>query len=834
MAKAKEIIEDGQQVEAEAATTSVLELKQKKKSKKRTDESVEETNDEVPSTPKKSKKAKKESDDNESQENAQEEQPKKKKSKKNKDQNDEQSNSEQGEPADAKVEKPKKKRKSEDADDDSKKKKRSSSDDDASSSEEKPAKRAKTGATNGTSTNIAVKSSEGTITVNAVDMSKEDQIPEELRVSSFNLAQSTVAALKARGIEALFPIQAATFTPIFVEGKDLLGRARTGSGKTLAFCLPIVERLKKEQANASLPRGRAPKVLVLAPTRELAMQVSRDFESMFTSGSDAAFRVLCCYGGSPYDPQMDALRNGVDIVVGTPGRVKDHINRSTLKLAKIRFLCLDEADQMLDLGFKDDIDEILQSVVDQRASEGSASLPLQTLLFSATMPTWIRQAVETYMRPPPDRVTVDLIGDAKMKTAETIRHIAIPTRWQNMKGMLGDIVRVYGRVGGRAMIFVETKNEANELALDDKLIAAATGSLQVIHGDIAQKSREIAIQGFRDGKCRLLICTNVAARGIDIPEVDLVIQTEPPWDVESYIHRSGRTGRAGKRGTCVTFFKPASEHMMKRITQKAGVHFEYVSAPQPMDIVNSLARDTLDTQLPNVDPVVLPYFTNTAEMVLSRYEGDALQAISACLALITHTTRPLSTRSLVTANPDWTTLLFKVNDNVARRGESGMLAAVRSEVLRQAPQIVWFQSFQSWRYTVDGKGLVVDIQASKISVTKDENDYDEIWLDGSKWTDPDSFSLEVLKTLPELKELDNGGGAGGGWGGRGGGGWRGGGRDGGNGRGGYGGRGGGGGGGYGGRGGGGGFGGRGGGGYGGRGGGGAGGDRGSRGRWSRQ
>ena len=190
----------------------------------------------------------------------------------------------------------------------------------------------------------------------------------------------------------------------------------------------------------------------------------------------------------------------------------------------------------LDIGFADAMEKVLKCVQEQK--EMSSNAPLhQTLLFSATLPSWITEAVKKYMRP--DKMTLDLIGKDKQKTSNTVKHICIPSRWQNRAAVLGDILAVYGRGNsGRSIIFVETKGEGNELGLNEKLVAAGC---QVIHGDIPQKQREISMQGFRDGKFRCLICTNVCARGVDIPEVDLVINCEPPSDVDTYVHRSGKT-----------------------------------------------------------------------------------------------------------------------------------------------------------------------------------------------------------------------------------------------------------------------------------------------------
>ena len=220
---------------------------------------------------------------------------------------------------------------------------------------------------------------------------------------------------------------------------------------------------------------------------------------------------------------------------------------------------------MLDIGFADDMEKVLQNVQEQKKALSDVT-PHQTLLFSATLPVWIAKAVQRYMAA--DKVTLDLVGNDKQKTSALIKHLCIPSRWQSRASILGDIVTIYGRgSSGRTIIVVETKGEGNELGLNDKLVAEG---VQVIHGDVPQKQREVAIEGFREGRFRCLVATNVCARGVDIPEVDLVINCEPPESVETYVHRSGRTGRAGRPGTCITFYKQNQEYLLQNITKRAG------------------------------------------------------------------------------------------------------------------------------------------------------------------------------------------------------------------------------------------------------------------------
>ncbi|KAJ3386767.1 Nucleolar RNA helicase 2 [Lobulomyces angularis] len=560
---------------------------------------------------------------------------------------------------------------------------------------------------------------------------------KSLDFSNFEIQQSSKDALIKSGITALFPIQAATYNQI-LNGSDLLGRARTGTGKTLAFALPMMESLKRERlknSNSFNIRGRSPKVLVMAPTRELASQVAKVFGTI----SDG-LKVTCIYGGVPYDSQYVDLKSGVDVVVGTPGRLIDHVERTNLKLESLKFLCLDEADQMLDIGFAESMDKILQHVIEQKKKIGAEAQTHQTLLFSATVPEWVKECIGKYMKA--ERVTIDLIGNEKYKASETVQHFNCQSRWQNRTAVLGDIVSVYGRGKvGRTIIFVETKGEANELAMDEKLKDS-----QVIHGDIVQKQREISLQGFRDGKFSVLIATNVCARGVDIPEIDLVVNCEPPSDVETYIHRSGRTGRAGKAGVCVTFYKPQQEYLISNIARKAGVKFQRIGAPQPEDIIKARASDTV-AQLETIDPKVLDYFTSTSENILDFYNGDSLKATSAIMAIMCGTLKPLPPRSLLSANEGFLTLIFQCSHKIHNVGY------VRSKIQHQFPKLK-YDDTSGWRMTQDETAVVVDFKSEIVQFDRDEDGL-KLLVNGVLWRDGNGITVDICKDIPELKEFAN-------------------------------------------------------------------------------
>ena len=428
-----------------------------------------------------------------------------------------------------------------------------------------------------------------------------------------------------------------------------------------------------------------------------------------------------------------------------------------MKLHNLRFICLDEADQMLDIGFAEAMEKVLACVQTQKSAIPEAPAH-QTLLFSATLPAWIQEAVKKYMRS--NKMTLDLIGRDKCRTANTVSHIAIPSRWQNRADVLGDILAVYGRGNsGRSIIFVETKGEGNDLGLNEKLVAAGC---QVIHGDVPQKQREVTMQGFRDAKFRCLICTNVCARGVDIPEVDLVINCEPPTDVDTYVHRSGRTGRAGRSGVCVTFYKPQQEYALNNIARRAGVEFTRMGAPQPKEIVAARAKDTLEVVKVDLDDTVLSYFTDTAESILVHYKGDAVTALSATIALICNTLKPLPSRSLLTANEGFVTLLFKVDQPIRNVGY------IRAMTQKTFPNLTYEDTI-GWRLTTDCQGVIVDVKEAKVQSCEDGS----LVIAGVPWTTHRGIQIEIPKELPELQERPEGQGYGGqqqqrgSWGGRG-------------------------------------------------------------------
>lgn len=527
--------------------------------------------------------------------------------------------------------------------------------------------------------------------------------------SNFRISELTIKRLKQSSVEYLFPIQAQTFDFVY-DGHDCIAQARTGTGKTLSFVLPLIEKLQKKKKTKE---GRMPRVIVLVPTRELAKQVYEDF--LTVSGDLSAF---CIYGGVPYEPQERALWKGLDILVGTPGRILDHIQKGNVTLKKTKHVVLDEVDQMLDMGFADSVDEILKVAYEK---DDESNKP-QTLLFSATMPPWVYKTAQKYMSK--DVKKVDLIGQQQVKTSTTVQHLAIKCNFQDRYGTIADIIQVYSGNHGRAIVFCQTKKEADELALSASMKLDA----HVLHGDIPQDKRELVLKSFRESKYKVLLTTDVAARGLDIPEVDLVVQCSPPKDVDSYIHRSGRTGRAGRAGTSVLFYSPRQEQDLMWVERKAGVNFKRIGAPTTVDILKTYAKDAARS-LDNVPDETLEFFRESATSLIE--ERGAENALAAALAVISKSTKIIS-RSLLSSKEGYVSYLFKTNMEIHSPGY--MLKAIE----RQVPEVC--SKVGQIRMTKDRKGGVLDIPSNMTQIID------------MKWLDTKYESFIKATELPELVE----------------------------------------------------------------------------------
>ncbi|QSX76130.1 DEAD/DEAH box helicase [Lysobacter arenosi] len=369
-----------------------------------------------------------------------------------------------------------------------------------------------------------------------------------IKFSDLGLPEPLMRALADVGYESPSPIQAATIPPL-LEGRDVLGQAQTGTGKTAAFALPVLARID--------PNQRAPQTLVLAPTRELAIQVAEAFQKY--AHHLPGFQVLPIYGGQSYYPQLQALKRGVQVIVGTPGRVIDHLERGSLDLSQLRCLVLDEADEMLRMGFIDDVEAVLKKTPETR----------QVALFSATMPAPIKRIAQTYLKDP-----VEIAIKSKTSTAANIRQ-----RYWAVSGVhkLDAITRILEAEPFDAMIvFARTKLATEELA--DKLAARGIAAA-AINGDVVQAQREKTIQNLKDGKIDVLVATDVAARGLDVERISHVLNYDIPYDTESYVHRIGRTGRAGRKGEAILFVTPRERGMLRAIERATRQPIEQMQLP---------------------------------------------------------------------------------------------------------------------------------------------------------------------------------------------------------------------------------------------------------------
>src|SRR5271167_258004 len=383
-----------------------------------------------------------------------------------------------------------------------------------------------------------------------------DSIVGSASFQDLGVSEPVLRALADVGYESPSPIQAQTI-PVLLAGKDMLGQAQTGTGKTAAFALPALTKI-------DLTRHE-PQVLVLVPTRELALQVSEAF--LRYAAHLKGFHVLPIYGGQSYQPQLNALKRGVHVVVGTPGRVIDHMNRGTLKLASLTLLVLDEADEMLRMGFVDAVESILEQTPPRR----------QVALFSATLPAPIRRIARKHLHSP-----VEVTIQSKTSTATNIRQ-----RYWVVSGMhkLDALTRILEAETFDAMlVFTRTKQSTVELAekLEARGFAAAP-----LNGDIPQQQRERTVARLKAGQIDILVATDVAARGLDVERIGHVVNYDVPYDTESYVHRVGRTGRAGRKGEAILFITPRERNMLRAIERATREVIEPMNLPT-VDAVNIL------------------------------------------------------------------------------------------------------------------------------------------------------------------------------------------------------------------------------------------------------
>ena len=435
--------------------------------------------------------------------------------------------------------------------------------------------------------------------------------PETIKFSDLDLDPRVLKAITEVGYETPSPIQAATI-PSLLQGRDVVGLAQTGTGKTAAFALPVLSNID--------PNQKTPQALVLAPTRELALQVSEAFEKY--ASHMPKVRVLPVYGGQGYGVQLSALRRGVQVVVGTPGRIMDHLEKGTLDLSELRFLVLDEADEMLKMGFAEDVETILADTPAEK----------QVALFSATMPSQIRRISKKHLNDP-----VEVTVKTKTTTSANITQRYLMVSYPQKVDALTRILEVENFEG--MIIFVRTKQVTEALA--EKLRARGF-SAAAINGDVAQAQRERTINQLRDAKLDILVATDVAARGLDVERISHVVNFDIPTDTESYVHRIGRTGRAGRKGDSIAFVTPRERHLLRAIEKATRQPLTQMQLPSVED-VNKKRLSAFDDGITAAlaDTEKIEFFRDVVKHYVEEYDVPEVD-VAAAIAAVMHGDNPLT------------------------------------------------------------------------------------------------------------------------------------------------------------------------------------------------
>ena len=546
---------------------------------------------------------------------------------------------------------------------------------------------------------------------------------------TFKIHPSIVERLKLKQIESLFEVQKKVYNPIY-QGKNVIVSSLTGSGKTLAFVLPTLMRyIDKKELNQTHP-----KILVLAPTRELSIQTGREYSDLSTK--NLYFKTVLIYGGVSMDDQIDKLKSGCDIIVGTPGRVIDMIERGHLKVDLIQTLILDEADRMLDMGFEESITDIYNKIVNkdndnEKSSKEKEKKDIQVLLFSATIESWVRKVARKII-PKEDEIFIDLVKDLGNKTPKTVTHLAVQVIKSEKTTTIADLILCYGGKNKSTLVFVNTKKECSDLMISDKV----KEEVQIIHGDINQAQREATLTAFRNGKVKCLVATDVASRGLDIPSVDLVIQSEPPRDVDSYIHRAGRTARAGRSGTCITLYTRYTECLLEQIEQKAKIKIKRIGAPQKKDIIEASIRDTYRS-LMSIDDSMIKLFTDNAKKLIEEFGAE--NAVARLLAYVSGHTKNMKSRSLLCGAEGWITYQIKWKNKFQHVGYVwGFFKRILKEEIKA--------KIRGLRVISSSDGCVFDFP-------EDDKEIFENILYNDRFYGT-NYVLEIPDDLPELQSIE--------------------------------------------------------------------------------
>jgi ATP-dependent RNA helicase DeaD len=542
------------------------------------------------------------------------------------------------------------------------------------------------------------------------------------RFEDMSLSAPLLQALKDVGYETPSQIQAASI-PVLLEGKDLVGQAQTGTGKTAAFALPLLDRLDLKNAQTQ--------VLVLTPTRELALQVAEAFQTY--AHHLKGFHVLPVYGGQGMGLQLRQLKRGVQVVVGTPGRVMDHLRRKTLSLQSLRTLVLDEADEMLRMGFIDDVEWILEHTPQQR----------QIALFSATMPEEIRKVARRHLREP-----VEIRIQSSTTTVAAIDQIYWQIAGTNKLDALTRILETQDI--DAALIFVRTKTATVQLA--EKLEARGY-ACAALNGDITQALRERTVENLKNKKLDIVVATDVAARGLDVTRITHVINYDIPTDVEAYVHRIGRTGRAGRKGTAILFVAPREMRLLRAIERATRQQMRQMQLPSLQTITAKRVAQFNEHLLTTIAEQDLTFFQNMVEE-LQQAQGLAAEKIAAALAYLVQQERPLQTFH----SPDDDEPMEEDN-NSRRRGGRGEGRERNSEYRpdrkkrvhpQPGPGVVRYRIEVGRNHGVMPKDIVGAI-ANEAGIEYDSIGYIGLEADHSTVDLPEGMPKEIFQHLKKIR-----------------------------------------------------------------------------------
>jgi ATP-dependent RNA helicase DeaD len=470
----------------------------------------------------------------------------------------------------------------------------------------------------------------------------------------FGLSEPLLKAISDVGYETPSPIQLRTI-PLLLEGRDVVGQAQTGTGKTAAFALPILQ-------NLDVAAGRV-QALILTPTRELAIQVAEAFHSY--AKHLGRVRVLPVYGGQPIQQQINRLNSGVQVIVGTPGRVMDHLRRETLDLANLKYLVLDEADEMLRMGFIEDVEWILQQTPAER----------QTALFSATMPREIRRIASRHLKNPANIET-----EHKTLTVPTVEQHYINVSETQKTDALTRLLEAEANPGEAVLVFDRTKVGA--AGLSERLQARGYAA-EAMHGDMSQPQREAVIRRLRNGQVEIVVATDVAARGLDVDRIGWVVNYDMPNDVESYVHRIGRTGRAGRVGRAVLFVTPRQQRMKREIEQYTGQRIEPMKMPTEADVASRRVALFKERILKTLEDAELDLYLSLVEELVEE-SGRDMAEIAAAAAHLAGRDRPLEValepepEQLVRTSGDMIRMFIDVGRN-SNVGPADIVGAIANE-----------------------------------------------------------------------------------------------------------------------------------------------------------